>query len=352
MRSIKKMLLLASAVAVVVAFAAPAAASASNWTKNGSAITGVHWTDNGAALGGGGGSVNLAGTMSVGGELGTLTCPVSIDMSLSAGSSGLATKFSGTPSGCKIGGLIASYCSEVTAISANTPWGVSATEVSGKPVIKINSATVTYKLAGGASCAEVGDVSVAGTITATPNDAAKIASVSLSGKMAMSTSTIGYFSDAGVSGTLNATPSGKYGISNKENVAVSGTIGWNGELGQTTCQVNGTIALEPGSEGKLTALSASGCTSSGTIAYSCGSGGWMSPSMPWTLVDNGTSIAIKNVSIGSCGFAKPFTGELKATPDKVGAISSTTLSGTLNSGGINVAWSGSLNWTPAGVYGL
>jgi hypothetical protein len=71
---------------------------------------------------------------------------------------------------------------------------------------------------------------------------------------------------------------------------------------------------------------------------------------PWSVTDTGSTIKIAAASITfnytSC--SRGGSGELVATPDKTSAISSTVLSGTLS----GRAWSGSLSWTPAGVYGL
>lgn len=339
------MSLLICAAAVAMAFAMPAVASASNWTKNGVAISGLQWSKGGTPLGAEGGSIAISGGLKLTGSIGTLDCQASGSASLSGNSgSGQLTELTISPASCTLGGLL-KPCTETKSITANSlPWSINAAGTAAAPTIAINGVSITYTLFCGG---ETLPLKFTGKLTATPNKATAISSLSLSGTLSSASGNVS------ASGTQAVSPAGTYGIINQqEAVAVKGSLGWTGSLGSTNCQVTGSMILEAGSEGKVTSLAASECHSTGLITSSCGSGGSMTPSTPWTLVDNGTSIAIKNVSIASCGFTNPFLGELTATPDKTSAISSTSLTGTLNSGGINVAWSGTLNWTPAGVFGL
>jgi hypothetical protein len=344
MRSIKTMLLLACTAMVAVAFAVPAMASASNWKENGVPISGMQWTEGGAPLAGEG-SISFSGPLNLTGSLGSLNCQVSGSASLSAGEQGHLNEFTVSPGSCSIGGLLkASGCTGVKSVTANSlPWAVNASGTAASPTITINGVSLTYTLTGSGGCSSFA-LTFTGKLTATPDKAGAIGALSLSGGLNSASGNVS------ASGTQTVSPAGKYGISARSaSVPVSGNLSWTGATGGESCTVNGSLSLEAGSEGKITSLTASGCKATGLAAYECASD-WMTPSTPWALVDNGTSIAVKNVSIGSC--AGGGTGELTATPDKAGAISSTTLSGTLKRGGVSIAWSGTLNWTPAGVYGL
>jgi hypothetical protein len=354
MRSIKKMLLLALTAIAAVAFAVPAMASAANWKQEGSELTGVAWTQEGATLASGG-SLSLSGTLTMNNvSYGSVSCPVTAVASLNPQSnSGQLTEFTATPAGCKLTGPLKEACTGVISMSipGSMP-GVTATESGGKTTIATGEFGLMVKLSG-ANCPE--NWLYAGSLVATPNNAAAIGSVSLSGSFnqyAHYSGALNSFGKATASGTLTASPSGKYGISKQRTVKVSGDIGWAAGGSFMTCTVTGTIVLEPGSEGKLTSLALSksgGCLG----AYpTCPKPEAVAIGAPWNLSDQGTSIAMTGVSItfDTAGTECDVTasGGLTATPDNTSAISSTSLSGTMG----GRTWSGSLNWSPAGVYGL
>jgi hypothetical protein len=347
MRSRMAMLLALTALAAT-ALAAPVMASASNWTKSGMEIKKeLHWNQEGA--------VSFSGPMALSGGIGNFECNINAGVTLGAGATGQLNEFSS--SSCNFGanpGTIGAICNEVVSVSAALPKTVTASEVSGKRVITFKEGQYTYKFAGNkepklALCPT--ELTFTGDVTATPNNAESISSVSLSG-------TVKYNSNLmGVSGTLSASPAGKFGITYNHLVTVAGSIGWSGAEGSTSCPFTGLVSLEPGSSGTLSSLSwdLSKCSVGGTIAAACGSKvSSVTTSSPWTLTDEGTSIKVSGVSITftylSCG--RGGAGTLTATPDNTSAISSTTLTGTLAEGPVKRAWSGSMNWTPAGVYGL
>jgi hypothetical protein len=355
MRSIKTMLLLAFTALTAVAFTVPAMASASNWKQNGEELNGYTWSQEGKTLESTG-SLGLSGTIKfpaiVGGRI---ECPLSATASLEPARSGKLSAVAVSAAGCKMTGSIAQVCSSVSAATTSAqPWSVSVTESGGKPVITSGEVSFFLTVSGSKECPQ--NWRYTGKLTATPNDASAISSVSLSGAFKAyidSGGTPTYLGFEGMSGTLNASPAGKYGISKQRTVAVSGNLGWeSGTYGTMDCPITGTVVLSPGSEGQLTSLSAGTCQTAGWIKTMCGSSGLTFNSTP-ALLDQGATIAVKGMSVSvTCAFGAPFTGDLVATPDSTSGVSYTSLSGTLNSEGINMKWSGKLNWAPAGVYGL
>jgi hypothetical protein len=362
MRSIRKAAILIAAAAVVAIVAVPAMASASNWTKEGSELKGLVWSQEGSTLGAEG-SLGVSGKLRLGSAaLGNLECPVSATISLNPNSgSGQLKEFSASAGSCTMTGLLKETCGSVTSLTIpSEPLSVTATESGGKPVITTNEEFGFSAQLAGPSCPE--NFLYVGKLTATPDNAAAMSSVSLSGTFKSYALVGGTFYGLGntsASGTLSASPAGKYGISKQRTVKIAGTIGWISSYGSMSCPVNGTVTLEPGSEGTLSSLSkgAGECAGSGMILSTCGKATSVSSgATPWALTDQGTSIKITGVSItfgyASKECAETWSGELLAGVDSTTAISNMTPSGTLHSGIGNRSWSGSLNWSPAGVYGL
>lgn len=356
-------MLLCAAALVAVAFAVPAVASASNWKKNGTELSGGYiWQQEGKTLAGGG-SLSLSGTMKIpaGESLGTIECPTTATASLEAGKSGSLKEVAVSAAGCKVTGDIAPICTVSSVSPVSQPWSVSIGESAGKPVISTDAEVTFQVVFSGSECPS--NWKFIGKLKMTPDSASAISSVALSGTFVtyIDAENKGVYSKFGVgrpvSGTLSASPAKKYGIGKPQQlVAVSGSLSWaSPTYGSMTCGVSGTIALEPGSEGHFTEFKTTSCEFAGYIKSLCGTLPVTINSMP-TVVDQGTSIAVKNVSIsvwnGSCGFPPPFEGELQAVPDSTSAIAYTNLSGTLKTGATGIAWTGKLNWSPAGVYGL
>lgn len=360
----KSMLTLAFAAMVAIALAVPALASA-NWTENGKELSGSQqWSKDGAPL-------NEAGVLSLAGPFGWSSPNGGIQCSSATGSitlnagsgAGQLTELTVDPSSCKItGGFVFFGCQKITSVSAALPSGVTATESGGVRKIVISGAAINYKLEGTEGCQiAMPEMTVSGDIVATPDNGGSISTLTLSG-------TASYFAHSGgkvtfsgkgnfsAASPLSVSPAAKYGIIPSAFVSVSGTAGFTSPDGSLTCSVNGTLTLKPGTEGQITSLNWSSCSFSGAMVFACGgtSATVTSNSLPWTIVNQGSSIKIANVqlSIKGTGCSTVASGELIATPNKASAISSTSLSGTLSTFGANRAWSGSLNWTPAGVYGL
>jgi hypothetical protein len=353
MRSIRTAALLAATALIAVALVVPAVASASNWKLNGAEIKkGLTWTQDGVTLEGGAGTLGLSGTMTLkSDELGDVSCPVSANVSLSPTSAnGQLKEFSASISKCKLAGLMASLCGEngLTSFTlASQPVGVTANEAGGKKVISTpNEVTFAAQLG---SCLSL---SYKGKLTMTPNSSSAIGSVALSGVFGAYAPIEGkdeLIAYADASGTLNASPSGKFGISDKRLLKVSGSIERISEFEGISCPVSGVISLDPeSSAGQLVSLSNSGACA-GTPSCLPGS---LSIGSPWTLTDTGSAIQATNVSItGNCMGAGG--AEMTMSVNSTTAISTASFDANLKSvfGGTQ-RYKGTLNWTPAGVYGL
>ncbi len=360
MRSIRTMLLLAATAALAVAFIVPAAASASSWTEKGTKLTdgGLRWAKNGtsitskAALG-------LQGKISFSStSLGSVTCEDKATLNVEPGGKANVSGFEAAPSSCELTGFLQAVCAGgVTAVTPKSqPWNATITE---QQTIAVSGVNIAFSFKGGIFCPT--EVIYSGTLTGTPMfSPSSIKYVSFAGTVEAKDSAGNPLGSAAASGTPSVSPSGEYGIITVSAVALSGSLGWaSGEDGAMTCPSNsGTLVLEPGSEGKVTAFNWGACSLTGSIAEICNSvTSVTSNSLPWKATDQGSSIKLSNISFtvsysGSKCKPETFTGELTATPNNKSAISSTSISGSLSTGVINRNWSGSLKWNPAGVYGL
>jgi hypothetical protein len=348
MKTIRTLLLVVAALAVL---AVPATASAANWQKDGKEL-GLHWSSGGAPMESGEGSLALEGTLSwQSAGLGSISCPVSGNATLTPGNTGQLSNVTVTAAGCKMSGAIALECKSDTITSVQVteqPLPITAKEVGGQRVIEVSSHSIVYQFNGGKCEKEVGAIIVAGSQIATPNNSTAISSLAFSGKMSAYATKLGSLGNVNGTSSLNVSPEGKYGISNEWHVAVQGNLNWDDPvLGGVHCSLAGTFVLEPGNKGRFTSISSpSGCTSWGIYGVCTG---WSGNSP--TLVNESTHIAIQGIELTgyggkSCNLA--ISGNLTATPNKTSSISSVSLSGTLG----GRAWTGGLNWTPAGVYGL
>jgi len=197
----KKMMMLATMVAAVMAFALPATSSAA-WNDEGTAITSTK-------------TVQLTGSAS---HSGGVECPNALtDLTLDPGSTGKIDTFTIEETDkCKvIGSLAALGCNKLTShISTNLPWSIST----NGSVILITKIDLDLTYVGSGLC-----VSGVGTtlsnkldgsgkeipLVATPNSTTTVSSVKLSGELKSSTGT-----NVTTSGTLSVLSpnTGTYGI--------------------------------------------------------------------------------------------------------------------------------------------
>jgi hypothetical protein len=349
-------MLLALAASVLVAFAVPAIASASNWTKNGHElkVTELQWTQDGVPLTG-------ETTASFEGTFGSSNhgdCAVSGEMSLRPSRAvGALTKF--TLSSCQAGPIFKSLgCSLSSATANGLPWAYAAKSVkaTSPQELKIMNVSVTYTFSGGLCGAGAKDT-VSGAITATPDNSSKVSSLSLWGEL----NDPAFGGEGGateISGSLGLAPAEKYGLMGTNVVDLQGSMSFSGGF---ECSMNAKMVLEPGSSGRVYSWQANECTVTGAFsARGCVAASFTATDLPWTVHDEGSFVKFsdfgftgKLTGVGSCAGGVPLTleGDVAATPFSKAAISSTTLSGEM-SGNLEAAMEGTFNWSPSGVYGL
>jgi hypothetical protein len=361
MRSIKTMLLLAIAA---TALAVPAAASATQWTESGSPLTEpLRWTDGGAALAGEQ-SIALEGPIKFSNATtGGVECTLTASGILAAGTEGVLDTISISPGSCKLNGAQKTTCASVTSVAVAAFWPLEAVEKTpGVRTMTVKMSAITYKfqpLEGEAGNFCVKQLELTGaTITATPDNAKSISSVTFSGAMPAVK-----YNSFNTTGTPAVKPAAKFGIARAEHVvALAGNINFNNiSMGGVECAVNGSLTLRPGEKGEVTSMSskAGGCVVSGPRLTECGSPATaVFKELPWSV----STTATKTINIAKFPFEIQFgkgcmpwnlSGEMIATPNNTSAIASTALSGTLTSAYLGPQkWTGSLSWTPSGLYGI
>lgn len=362
MRKIKVSLSLAIAAMLAMAVAIPAVASAANWTEEGVALTEsvgsseLRWSQQNEPLGAEAtatfaGSFNNSGGVECSSASGKLT--------FAPASTGGVSEFAIVPGSCKaIGGYAALGCKTASSVTANSlPWSAKPVEASGKRAIQIENMSITYQLQGIGLCSSGLKTTLTGAITATPDSNGAISNLTLSGLMKASTGT-----NVTISGALAVSPAGKYGIIDT-GTGISLTEGTLSFAGGTQCPISGTVTLQPGSNGRLTAISWGDCAVVGGYAgLGCTEVASSVPTnLPWPIKNEETTIKISEVDYtmvlkggGLCaaGVTLKLKGSLTATPDDASKISHINLSGTLSSPYTNYSVLGAANWNPAGQYGL
>ena len=185
----RKLSILAIAAISALAFAIPAVASAHEWLEEEAPLEGTA-------------SATVSGSLELAvlGGLASVKCPTSgtIEGSNEAGSSVPSFSIS-TP--CTVGGLLAG-CTVSSVTTENLPWAV---EIINGPALKVSGIKFTNHFKSG--CLAGTTVSAEGALTATPDKAAAMSSVTFSGELSTSLGT-----NANVKGTLAVSPAGVYGI--------------------------------------------------------------------------------------------------------------------------------------------
>lgn len=303
--------------------------------------------------------IGLDGKVKFSGQPGTLECTLSADGVLlpSEEETAIGEITEASMSSCAIGGTWKAIGCTSVAPSVNLPWfPLGVTNAGGAKVIELWSFSVTLKFSGSAFCNLMKPTVITGNIIATPDDAYSIDSLALSGIVKAAQEGVQPQSMS-TSGSLGVSPAGTYGILTTDVVSLDGTFGWIGQAGTMQCDLDGFLELVKGSEGRITSLKWSNCQMGGGLFVTCGTIKSATTSgLPLKVIDEGSKIRVPSFSLAiakeKCA-TETLTGELFATPDKVGEISSTSLSGTLNSSaGGTKTWTGSASWSPAGVYGL
>ncbi len=183
--NIKKITMLASMALALGAFAIPASASAAEWTDEGATLE--------AAA-----NVTFSGTAQFDTGTAGVHCPTVVaKATLQPGSTGTINSFEGV--GCK--GIKGLNGASATTTATGLPWVIHAND---NGTITITDVHIDNALT--PSPPFPPSATIFGDVTATPNNPEEISSVALSGKVE---TTAG---EADVSGSLNASPAGRYGI--------------------------------------------------------------------------------------------------------------------------------------------
>ena len=195
--SIKKMLLVASMALAAVAFAAPGMASAAEWTHEGEPLAEEV-------------TVQFEGTAKFEDQEGNgVECTDAYaDVDLEPGSTGKVTSFGPTNvSNCHVLGSLGSVCSLEEVTSLALPWEVDVNAAN----FTITGVHIINHMSGGFFCevaiGSAKEITLSGNVTATPDNTAAISSITLSGSLS---SSLG--GSVVVSGTMQGTPAGTYGI--------------------------------------------------------------------------------------------------------------------------------------------
>ena len=332
-------------VAVAAAFAAPGVASAAEWIKGASPLTGpLQWTENGDGLSGNT-TVTLEGPFEFEGVPGGIKCTATAKVQLQPGTTGSVTEFNLLKSTCKGNGLLTGC--QVTSYTASTPWSVTAT-TSG---FHISNVSVTENF--DSKCIASKAALSFGELSATADNPHAISSVTLSGE---GTSNLG---EVEAAGTLNATPAKKFGTGYAgTEIKLSGPFGFSNGSGGMSCNVNGGATLYPGDQGKMTSfvIDTSSCKGSGLMA-GCAMN-TMTATTPWPLQAVSSKIHVSEVAFngsfkaGCIATTFAMKGSLDLTPNNAFSISSLSISGVTTSNLGEFEFSGNLAVSPAGQYGI
>ena len=159
---------------------------------------------------------------------------------------------------------------------------------------------------------------------------------------------------------------GGKGLTKVETETFEGTFNFTSSAGGISCPVKTEVELEPGSTGKVKTFAPTkteSCTYSGNLDNLCGVvDTHTATGLPWTAHAEEVSgvkvirISTPHLDLGGTGlFCTDVTikGDVVATPDKAGEISSVGISGTLESNlGTNVTAGGTLNAAHPKTWGI
>ena len=361
MYSIRKTLL-ALAMLALAAFVTPAVAAAEEWTVEGKDLgTSMLpvFTDEGFPIKEGAGNVGIQGPILFQGVKGGIECTLNASATLGVNSGeGSITEASISPESCDASGAL-NPCTVTSATVKQLPWVLAADSTGIATGLQI-----VFKLTGGFFCLTKEDT-VTGAYLITPDNVKAMSSWTLSGEVES------YYQHGSkeyktefvtVSGELDLTPAGRYGIDETVAVGLSGAVQWTTAMKGVECSVTADQALTVGGTGRIKSFKSVSCSKFGS--WFCNVDGLTQNNQYWPIQNEGTKVKLEGVKFlieqsgaGNCNDLQ-VEGTLDATPaaGEISAIKKVAISGTpkVFQGGNEYggSWLGELNWSPAGVYGL
>ncbi|HSK49694.1 MAG TPA: hypothetical protein VK889_04270 [Solirubrobacterales bacterium] len=240
-------------------------------------------------------SLVLAGALTVSTSAGDVSCPVTIETTLTASSSsGHVSSFAvAKPSECDLGGSLGAICGThgVTKVEPTGTWALAADEAD----LTLSAIDVHYVMAG---CL-IPSFRLKGSATASLDKATAISTATLSGTQTLYNAAGEEAGTGELKGTLSATPAATYGVktgatvetrwtdanahlSGDGKLTLAGTFSFSGSGGSVSCPATVKLQLfsatveEEEPEGEIesfTVSKASECDLGGGYKTSCGTNG-------------------------------------------------------------------------------
>lgn len=216
------------------------------------------------------GELTLSGNFSFSGSIGSVTCPVSAKLSLTAGEieeedpEGKVETFTvAKPSECDVGGTLKTTCgtNSVSSIEKTGTWNLTT----NKEDISVTGLVLDYKFKG---CA-VSSLRVEGDATVSVDDPTEIGETEFGGTLSVYNAAEEEIGTAESGGTQSASPAGTYAIKDNsgtivdvtgnvpipagKEISLTGTNVKFDTLGSgTSCHTNSTLTMESDTTGRAT----------------------------------------------------------------------------------------------------
>ena len=192
------------------------------------ALAQANWTHKGKGELAENASVTLSGELTLSTSAGNVTCPTSIEATLTKSSSaGDVGSFTvSEPSKCDLSGSLGSICGThgLTKVEKTGSWALSADESD----VTLTGLEIDYTLA---KCL-IPSFKLKGSVTLTPDKTGAISKLSFSGTRTLYNSASEESGSGELGGTLSVSPGGTYGIKTAATVETKWTMG-NSHLPKT-----------------------------------------------------------------------------------------------------------------------
>lgn len=301
-------LLLAIAAMTAIALAVPALASAT-WTHKGQG----ELKENAP--------ITLSSELSVSTEVGKVTCPTSIEATLTGeSSSGTVNSYTvSEPSKCDLSESLGAVCGThgVSKVQKAGSWELTAKEAN----IEISSLDLEFQLG---KCL-IPSLRIKGTATATPDKSFAMSTLALSGSQTLYNALEEEVGSANLTGTPSVSPAATYGVktaplvetawlmeskhlSEDGEMTLSGPLSFSYSGGSVSCTASAVLGLTAGEveeeepEGEVegfTVSSPSGCVAGGGLKTTCGEHPVKSVAKAgtWTLNADDDDISVSGLAL-------------------------------------------------------